>query len=187
MQNISSIGKPNELKQLCPNIRELDISKNLISKWTDIFDICSQLDRLHWLNVSQNCLELPDKMDCAFPGLKTLICGHCRLTWTDVLRLLKVFQNLEELRLPYNNIQTIQIPNVSIFNNVSMIDLENNPIKDWSEIAHLGVLPELKHLFIDKVGIQRIELEGKRKSHLFWKLHKLVVNDNQIDNVSSLN
>lgn len=50
-QCISNAGEPGELKELCPNIEELDISRNLINSWQTIADICSQLDSLVRLNV----------------------------------------------------------------------------------------------------------------------------------------
>lgn len=49
MQNVSSVGM--DLKELCPNIRELDISKNLISNWNTVFLVCEQLEQLEWLNL----------------------------------------------------------------------------------------------------------------------------------------
>lgn len=51
LQTVSSAGNPLELQNICPNVKELDISKNLINNWSIIFDICSQLKHLTWLNV----------------------------------------------------------------------------------------------------------------------------------------
>lgn len=56
LQNVNSVGSNTELKELCPNIRELDISKNLISNWTTVFLICEQLESLEWLNL--RCLPI---------------------------------------------------------------------------------------------------------------------------------
>lgn len=50
-QCISGAGEPGELGELCPNLRELDISKNLINSWNIIADICRQLPRLERLDV----------------------------------------------------------------------------------------------------------------------------------------
>lgn len=51
LQNVTSIGTPYELNSFCPNIREIDISKNLLCSWQQVFDICSQLKHLFWINV----------------------------------------------------------------------------------------------------------------------------------------
>lgn len=50
-QYVSNTGKPGELAELCPNLEELDISKNLINSWKVIADICSQLHSLVRLDV----------------------------------------------------------------------------------------------------------------------------------------
>lgn len=50
-QYVSNAGKPGELKKLCPDVEELDISKNLINSWKIIINICSQLDLLVRLDV----------------------------------------------------------------------------------------------------------------------------------------
>lgn len=50
-QCVSNAGKPGELKELCPNLEELDISRNLINSWKIVVDICSQLHSLIRLNV----------------------------------------------------------------------------------------------------------------------------------------
>lgn len=50
-QSVSKPGKHGELKKLCPRLKELDISRNLINSWKIIADICVQLECLEKLNV----------------------------------------------------------------------------------------------------------------------------------------
>ena len=50
-QCIRDSGIFGELLGLCPNITELDISKNLISSWKVVAEICVQLRHLTRLNV----------------------------------------------------------------------------------------------------------------------------------------
>lgn len=50
-QCVSTAGAPGELKALCPNLQELDLSKTLINSWQIVADICCQLDCLIRLNV----------------------------------------------------------------------------------------------------------------------------------------
>lgn len=51
LQTVNNAGEPGEMGRLCPNIVELDLSKNLFNNWTLIFEICDQLENLIWLNV----------------------------------------------------------------------------------------------------------------------------------------
>lgn len=50
-QCVSDAGEPGELEELCPNLEELDISRNLINSWKIVADICSQLHSLARLDV----------------------------------------------------------------------------------------------------------------------------------------
>jgi len=50
-QCVSSLGEPRELEELCPNLEELDLSRNLINSWKIVVDICCQLRSLTRLNV----------------------------------------------------------------------------------------------------------------------------------------
>lgn len=50
-QCVSDVGEPRELEELCPNLEELDLSRNLINSWKIVADICFQLHSLMRLNV----------------------------------------------------------------------------------------------------------------------------------------
>ena len=50
-QCVGDAGNPGELSELCSSITELDLSKNLISSWKTVAEICSQLPHLSRLNV----------------------------------------------------------------------------------------------------------------------------------------
>ncbi|XP_019872154.1 tubulin-specific chaperone E isoform X2 [Aethina tumida] len=185
LQNVNSPGRPMELKNLCPNIRELDISKNLLSSWLDIFDICSQLEHLHWINVSENYLTLPDNYsDFIFPNIKTLICGYMNLKWSDVLKLSTVFPNVEELRVPYNDITVLCIPKNTTLINLKMLDLEGNSIEHWSEIMKLSIIGTLQQLNLENINLKSIEID--KTDNIFINLIKINLSNNDIMNWKSV-
>ncbi|KAI9815883.1 MAG: hypothetical protein M1832_005193 [Thelocarpon impressellum] len=39
------------VKEICPKIRELDLSRNLLERWDEVMDTCLQLDELNTLKV----------------------------------------------------------------------------------------------------------------------------------------
>lgn len=186
MQCVQGAGPPSELRKLFPNIMELDISKNLLSSWNDVFDICSQLDHLHWLMVSENLMEMPEDISrWKFPNMRVLTCGKAELTWADVIKLMQVFPNIEELRVPSNKISSLELPDNHNFKNLKLFDIENNPIENWKEVNKLGKLPKLQLLYLEKTGLETIELPSKTgKSDCFKDLKKLVLSENKIDKVS---
>jgi hypothetical protein len=49
--NVSGPGEEGELMQLCPNIQELDLSRNLIHSWQSLARIADQLRHLRVLNI----------------------------------------------------------------------------------------------------------------------------------------
>lgn len=40
-----------EIARTCPKIKELDLSRNLLSRWSDVADICGQLKHLRFLKL----------------------------------------------------------------------------------------------------------------------------------------
>ncbi|KAF5279447.1 hypothetical protein FQA39_LY05557 [Lamprigera yunnana] len=185
-QNVSCLEGP-ELRSICPNLIELDVSKNLFTNWTVVFDVCEQLDHLQWLNVSENFMTFPSTYEnYEFPNVKTLICSIMRLNWLTVTQLGRVYPNLEELRVPLNNIETLTTPD-ELFLKLKLLDLEGNPIKNWEEVLKLTTITSLQQLNVEDAGLTRIYFDD---SHLFRNLKRLVISQNQIedwDSISELN
>lgn len=182
LQNINSVGEPLALQKLCPNIQELNIAKNLFTSWSDIYDICSQLPHLYWLNVSANVLSITKNCDQTFPNIKTLICSHMNLNWDDLQQILKVFTNIQDLRLPFNQIHQIIINDDSNLTNLQTLDLDGNKIESWSEIMKLSSLPHLENINLAETQINNIYLNETS----FPCLKKINLRNNLIDNWESI-
>lgn len=183
-QGINSAGPPLKLGETCPNIEELDISKNLLGSWNDILGICRQLPKLEWLNVSENLLEMPETLSNErFPNMKVLICGSMNLDWGNVCQLADIFPALEEFRAPHNKIQGLS-PVEEIFTKLKLFDLEGNKLESWSVICNLGNLPELEQLILEDVGVQAVLFEGDApKVSIFRTLKKICLVKNLINEV----
>ncbi|KRT78354.1 hypothetical protein AMK59_6524 [Oryctes borbonicus] len=187
LQSIYTSGEPGSLEDLCPNISELDISKNLFSNWLVIFDICKQLKNLTWLNVSENNLLIPEDLSSYnFPSVQILICGTLGLTWRDMLKLSHVFPNLEELRVPNNKIKHLDTPIENDFKNLKVLDLENNLIEDWNEILKLRVITNLEQLSIENIGLKIIRFSETPNSNIFPNLKKLILTNNLLNDWESV-
>jgi len=68
------------------DVEDVNLSKNLLSTWSEVCRIAKQLSHLQELNLSDNILSLDDvdTASSAFPSLHTLVLNHCRLTWKEV-------------------------------------------------------------------------------------------------------
>lgn len=111
-----------------------------------------------------------------------------KLQWEDILKLSSVFPNLEELRAISNNIEHLDTPTENSFTNLQILDLENNNIKDWSEICKLSAIPMVNHLILDNIQLKSIKFGKCNNQSLdfFKNVRRLALSNNLINDVSIL-
>lgn len=128
-----------------------------------------------------------DYENYTFTNVEVLVCANMGLTWNDILKLSKIFPNVQELRVPLNNITSIDVQNKNAFKHLKLLDMESNTIGMWSELNKLGVLPQLEHLIVDDCNLHEIKLPGNGERNIaeFRNLKKLVLNKNNIKTVSN--
>ncbi|XP_075211361.1 tubulin-binding cofactor E isoform X2 [Lycorma delicatula] len=182
---VSSVGgDPNELKELCPNIREMDLSKNLLSDWFEVAGITKQLNSLTILNLSENILRAPadnevneiNKLD-AFMSLKYIVLSSMNYSWSDILQCAQLWPNILHIQVPFNIIKSLDSPNKSVLQNLRSLDLESNNIQDWEEVNKLGTLPLLETINLINTGISKIRIPD---AGLFKSLKHLLLSQNNI-------
>ncbi|XP_072755413.1 tubulin-specific chaperone E-like [Anoplolepis gracilipes] len=194
-QCVSDAGKPEELKELCPNLEELDISKNLINSWKIVANICSQLHSLIRLNVSENHLPVEEDVTAlknSFLTVKHLTIAKMNYNWSDIQQCIFMFPLIEELSVSFNIVTTIEetITNTNLIKIVTLI-LEGNLISSWDEILKLGFLPCLEYLNLNSNKIDKIRfpssLISMDKTGLFPTLRQLHISENHISEWQSIN
>ncbi|XP_017782115.1 PREDICTED: tubulin-specific chaperone E [Nicrophorus vespilloides] len=186
MQKINHLGKPREVMELCPNIWELDLSKNLINSWSLILQLCSELKSLKILNVSENILTYPiEDGEERYESVTTLICGSMKLNWEGLLKMTRHFPNLEEFIAPKNNVMNLDIGD-SDLQKLKILHIDQNDIGSWSEICKLGHLPDLELLNVESTGIKEIRFPEEGKSKLFRNLKMLYLKENFINDWESV-
>lgn len=135
---------------------------------------------------SENYLEpLDESIDYCFPAMKTLICGSMRLRWNQIVRLSKIFPNIQELRVPSNCIKSLDTPLQNNFKQLKILDLEGNEIIEWEEICKLSAIPNLEHLIIENIKLRSIRFKkcANQSLDMFENLRKLVLSNNLINDV----
>ncbi|GAB1216300.1 hypothetical protein ATERTT37_005513 [Aspergillus terreus] len=108
-----------EIQQTCPNIMELDLSRNLINRWKEVSCICSRLKRLRKLKLNGNRFCSVEE-SLKFEGITELHLDDTLLSWDESIDLSRnnihswVFVN--ELSDAIPNLETLRISGNPLFN-----------------------------------------------------------------------
>ncbi|XP_028715649.1 tubulin-specific chaperone E isoform X1 [Peromyscus leucopus] len=189
---VSHAGEQGRIAEACPNIRVVNLSKNLLSSWGEVVLIAEQLNNLEVLDLSENKLQFPSDSPTPtgmFSNLKILVLNKMGITWAEVLRCAPAWPVLEELYLKSNSISISERP-VNVLQKMRLLDLSSNPAIDESQLCLIAYLPRLEHLLISDIGLSSIHFPDAGigcKTSMFPSLQYLVVNDNQISEWSFIN
>ncbi|GKV12409.1 hypothetical protein SLEP1_g23551 [Rubroshorea leprosula] len=191
---VSNPGAPGEISSVVPNLKELDLTGNLISEWKDIGTICEQLLSLLALNLSnnlmmQNITGLPQ-----LKGICVLVLNNSSINWSQVEILEHSLPAIQELHLMGNLISTIQLASSSTvqgFDSLRLLNLEDNCIADWNEILKLSQLKSLEQLYLNKNKLANIFYSDNDKIHEktyvpFQNLRCLLLGSNNIVDLASI-
>ncbi|XP_063216134.1 tubulin-specific chaperone E isoform X2 [Bacillus rossius redtenbacheri] len=186
---VNGAGPPGHLQRMCPNVRELDLSKNLLNTWESVAEIAVQLEFLENLTISDNILMVPHNpkaLQDHFKSLKYIIAAKMSYDWFQILQCAIMWQKLELLKVPRNSISKLEAPPPGVFSNLRALDLSGNLIENWEEINKLGTISSLQQLNVSAVGISMIQFPGEKKTDLFPSLSLLNICDNNIDKWESI-
>ncbi|XP_069698305.1 tubulin-specific chaperone E [Periplaneta americana] len=190
---VNGPGKPGELLKLCPNLKELDLSRNLIQNWHSVADIACQLRHLRVLNISENQLDIPlqaTELQGSFQALEHLIMAGMDYSWSQILNCAVMWPDIYILQVPFNKITTLETPPSGILQHLKSLDLEGNEINDWREINKLGTIPCLEYLNVSNVGVSEVFFpvcQPELKTRLFPALKQIHLSQNNIHNWESMN
>ena len=143
----------NNLSDLIPRVQELQLTKTLLTKWTEILNLLTLLPRLTMLNFSENLLEFDDKFDEEIKKfssgekklrLNSLVLNKCGLELYSLIKLCPIFINLESLYLMGNLI------NNEIYEKSEQKEFIDKNIEE----IHKNI-PKLKYLSLEKNRIQQ--------------------------------
>ncbi|KAM9613342.1 tubulin-specific chaperone E isoform 3-T4 [Trichechus inunguis] len=189
---VNGAGGKGGIAETCPNIRKLDLSRNLLSSWDEVILIADQLKHLDVLNLSENKLQFPSgapSLTGTFSAMKVLVLNRTGITWAKVLQCVPGWPALEELYLESNNIFISERP-TDVLQMLKLLDLSGNQLIDENQLFLIAYLPRLEQLILSNTGISSIHFPDAGigcKTSMFPSLQYLVVNDNQISQWSFIN
>ncbi|XP_050219249.1 tubulin-folding cofactor E [Mercurialis annua] len=197
---VSCPGSP-EITNLVPNLKELDLTGNLLSEWKDVGTICEQVPALSALNLSYNLMsqnidDLPQ-----LKNIRILVLNNTEINWTQVEVLNHLLPVIEELHLMGNGITTLKTESSLIvqgFDTLRLLNLEDNCIAEWTEILKLSLLRSLEQLHLNKNKLNQIfypdasaikKLLSGSESNVqvpFQSLRSLLLGGNNIEDLASV-
>lgn len=123
--DIDKAGEPEDLKQKCCSVKELDLAQNKLQNWCEVFTILSHMPRVEFVNLSLNRLcgpvEPPNVLGKTGMGhIKNLVLNNTRLDWDSVETVIKLLPALEELHLSLNEYRNVLIDTIDDFSDILM-------------------------------------------------------------------
>ncbi|KAI2918492.1 hypothetical protein CBS63078_3054 [Aspergillus niger] len=141
-----------EIEQTCPQITELDLSRNLLTTWGGVARICERLNFLKALKLIGNRLG-PLEEGLKFEGITALHIDETLLTWEEISALTYQFPVLSTLSASANQLSMLTTP---LSNTITRLTLENNDLNTLSSIKSLISLSRLEHLSLRGNNISTI-------------------------------
>lgn len=126
--NIDKAGEPDDIKEKCRSVKELDLAQNNLRNWDEVFKILTHLPKVEFVNLSLNRLIGPiEQPPIDYGGMnkiRSLVLNNTHLNWESVESLIRMLPVLEELHLSLND-----------YSNVMIDTLDDDVFVDDEEIA----------------------------------------------------
>lgn len=183
----------DEAEHKCSALIELDLGANHLTQWPEVFKIMDKMPKLSILNLSGNKLSaiVPNDGLPKYTTLNTLVLNRTHISWTDIGKLLEIVPQLKELHLSANNFRGVAIDTigcekemtiVTSHENLERLCVDNNPIRDWSEVLRFGrCFPKLCSLSLSGCPIASFDCSMGEIGHVFPELDYLNVNDTKMN------
>jgi len=188
---VSDGASDGDIAPYVVNLTDLDLSLNLLSKWSAITMMINHVPKLKVLNVSDNRLQLPDDNVNVLCNIQVLYLNRMEYNWSEVSCCAQLFARLQELHACYNQIEKIENVLISPFTEILLVNVEGNPITSWNALLSLGDLPRLQTLIANECGLTLIRFPGSTTpSDCFCALESLSISRNEIadwQSISQLN
>lgn len=184
------------IRETCPNIRWLDLSRSLLPDWEEISLVAGDVVQLKTLLLHFNRLqtpppEVPESWRSRLGRIEDLRLDGTFMQWDEVLRLAPALEGLQHLQLGSNNIASLSTScvgasEVAVFPNLASLTLEDNVLSSWEDIVRaLSSLPALETLNLNRNSLTSIP-PPTTSSHKLSQLKELHLRGNRIQSWSSL-
>ncbi|TVY54097.1 Tubulin-specific chaperone E [Lachnellula suecica] len=175
----------NTIREVCPKVVELDISRNLFQGWREVVRICEELDNLRKLRLNGNRFESglksSDFSRSPFQGIIELELDNTLLPWEDLAETAEHFKDLVNLEVSSNHLRKLTCPlNMTTLKSLT---LEYNEFSSLLDLKTLTKLESLENLHLKGNNISRIVPNQNGETLKFGSnLHYVDLSYNSITN-----
>lgn len=139
-EGVAAADPPGAIRNVCPNIRGLDLSMNLLPSWDVVALISSELPSLERLALNRSRLLPPSKMivmETSFLCLTELQINGTLVTWREMQIITAFMPQLRSVEMGYNQIDNLSSGSDKSLSNssIQVINLGNNLCSDWVQMC----------------------------------------------------
>lgn len=157
----AELASETDVKDACPKATELDVSCNLFEEWREIAQICVQLEELKSLRVDESRFrnvelssEERERYASGFKRIQSLTLNETLMSWTEVLSIVREFENVTTLSASHNAFTRLDIGLLPA--TITDLTLEANNFRSLSSLRPLTALPNLARLLLKQNRISSI-------------------------------
>lgn len=163
--------RDKSIGDVCPSITELGMSRNLLTSFTAVVEICAELDHVKALRLKYvyfrpvykpianpasgnrfTSISSDDlaKASTAFKGIKELALEETLLSWSEIVTLASSFPDLTILLASSNQIPHLTAipPSSPLLSSLTSLNLEFNDLTSLSSLSPLTSLTALRNLHL---------------------------------------
>ncbi|KIK58192.1 hypothetical protein GYMLUDRAFT_1006380 [Collybiopsis luxurians FD-317 M1] len=190
---VATVDEPGSIRETCPNVRGLDLSRSLLPSWTAIAEIAAELPALQRLALNWN--RFPEgplgvsKMSSAFLNLTDLQLNGTFISWQALHQVTSFMPNLLSVELGHNGLCFLEPgnPNIGADSLISSINLEGNQCREWTRICQsMNLYKNLERLILTSNEIDRIPPPTHNDSPSLNALKHLSLNLNNLNSWNDL-
>ncbi|KAL2016954.1 hypothetical protein VTK56DRAFT_2830 [Thermocarpiscus australiensis] len=153
--HVKNGSRQQSIGEICPKVRELDLSRNLFERFGTVVEICSELRLLRSLRVNGNRFQyvLKDPIlgsaDGVFDGVAELALEDTLLEWQEIRHIAARFPSLTTLHAGSNQLSSLTPASAPHFaSTLTSLHLEFNDFTSFADIAPLSTIPSLRNLLL---------------------------------------
>ncbi|KJZ78425.1 hypothetical protein HIM_02463 [Hirsutella minnesotensis 3608] len=176
------------IRDTCPSIVHLDLSRNLLDSLSPVVEICAELPALRQLSLNGNRFQNVmtdrslDDAQTSFRGVTELALGETHLTWEELCRIATKCPSLTTLAVGTNQLSALPFVNYgNLTSTLTSINLEYNDFKAISDLASLTSLSSLRNLHLKGNNITAMASQDATAPIFPPSLQYLDVSYNQIN------